>query len=96
MSTAYYGIMKFEIKTDEEQYSKRFFTLFLNFVIFSFIILIFNISFKLGNISRYYEINYYCNLLKIDKNPVNFKKLSNLFNKASKQKILDLCREIVN
>ena len=88
--------MKFEIKTDDDQYSKRLSTLFLNFVIFSFIILIFNISFKLGNISRNYQINYYCNLLKVDKNPVNFKKLSNLFNKASKQKIWDLCREFVN
>ena len=55
-----------------------------------------NISLKLSTIARFYEINYFCNLLSIDKSSFNFKKLSKLSNEQSKQKIWDLCREIVN
>ena len=54
-----------------------------------------NISFKLTTIKRFYEINYFCKLISVDKSSYNFKKLSKLTNQKNKQKILDLCREMV-
>ncbi len=54
-----------------------------------------NISFKLTTIKRFYEINYFCKLLSVDKSSYNFKKLSKLSKQKSKQKIWDLCREMV-
>ena len=87
--------MKFEVKTQNDDFSKSSFSLFLAFVILSFIIIISNLSIKLGTISRYYEIKYLCKLLTIEKSSKNFKKLSKLTNETSKPKIWDLCREIV-
>lgn len=55
-----------------------------------------NISFKLTTIKRFYEINYLCKLISVDKSSYNFKKLSQLTNQKSKQKIWDLCREMVS
>ena len=64
--------MKFEVKTENDNSSKSSFTLLLAFSIFSLIIILANISFKLGSISRNYEINYLCKLLIIEKSD-NFK-----------------------
>ena len=86
--------MKFEVKTQNDDFTKSSFSFFLSFVFLSFIILLSNLSIKLGTISRYYEINYLCKLLTIDKSSNNFKKLSKLTNQTSKQKMWDFCREI--
>ena len=86
--------MKFELKTEKDNFSKHYFTVFITSLNILLIILISNISFKMGNISRQYEINYFCRLLSIDKSSYNFKKLSKLLNQTSKQKIWDLCKEI--
>ena len=95
MPSAHYGIMKFEVNTENNDISKSSFSIFLVFSIISLIILIANISAKVGNISRKYEINYLCKLLIIEKTPSNFKKLSKLTNQTTKQSMWDLCREIV-
>ena len=87
--------MKFEVKTENDAVSESSFSIFLAFAIISLIIIFGNISFKLGSISRNYEINYLCKLLIIEKTSANFKKLSNLTNLTTKQKMWDLCREIV-
>ena len=87
--------MKFEVKTQNDDLLKLSFSVLLSFAILSFIVVLSTISIKLGAISRYYEINYLCNLLTIEKSSLNFKKLSNLTNQKTKQKIWDLCREIV-
>ena len=87
--------MKFELKTQEDDHSKSFFSIFLAFAILSLVVLLSNISIKLGTISRNYEINYLCNLIKIEKSSLYFKKLSKLTNQNTKQKMWDLCREIV-
>ena len=87
--------MKFEVKTQNDDRLKSSFSVFLAFVLLSFIIALFNISLKLGTISKHYEIKYLCKLLIIDKSASNFKKLSKLTNQNSKQKMWDLCREIV-
>ena len=87
--------MKFEVKTQNDDLWKSSFSFLLSIALFSFIVVLSNISIKLGAISRHYEINYLCNLLTIEKSSLNFKKLSNLTNQNTKQKMWDLCREIV-
>ena len=87
--------MKFEVKTEKDSISKPSFAFLLAFAILSLIIILANISFKLGSISRHYEINYLCKLLIIEKTSFNFKKLSNLTNQTTKQKMWDFCRETV-
>ena len=87
--------MKFEVKTQNDDLLKSSCSVLLSFAFLSFIVVLSNISIKLGAISRHYEINYLCNLLTIEKSSLNFKKLSNLTNQNTKQKMWDLCREIV-
>ena len=87
--------MKFEVKTQNEDLWKSSFSVLLSIALFSFIVVLSNISIKLGAISRHYEIKYLCNLLTIEKSSLSFKKLSKLTNQNSKQKMWDLCREIV-
>ena len=87
--------MKFEVKTQNDDLWKSSFSVLLSIALLSFIVILYNISIKLGAISRHYEINYLCNLLTIEKSSLNFKKLSKLTNQKTKQKMWDLCREIV-
>ena len=87
--------MKFEVKTENDYLSKSSVTFFLSFVVITLIIILANISIKLGAISRNYEINYLCKLILIDKSSSNFNKLSKLTNQTTKQKMWELCREIV-
>ena len=86
--------MKFEVKTQNDDLWKSSFYVFLAFGIFLLIIILSNISIKLGKISKFYEINYLCKLLTIEKSSVNFESLSKLTNETKKQKVWDLCREI--
>ena len=88
-------MMKFEVKTEKDDISKSSFTFFVSFVVIALIIILANISIKLGEISRNYEIKYLCKLILIDKTSSNFKKLSKLTNQTNKQNMWDLCREIV-
>ena len=88
--------MKFEVKTQNEDFWKSSFSVLLSIALFSFIVVLSNISIKLGAISRYHEINYFCRLITIEKSSLNFKKLTKLTNLNTKQKMWDLCREIVN
>ena len=85
--------MKFEVKTQNDDLWKSYFSVLLSIGLFSFIVVLSNISIKLGAISRHYEIKYLCNLLIIEKSSLNFKKLSKLTNQTNKQKMWDLCRE---
>ena len=87
--------MKFEVKTQNDELFKSSISVFLAFAIFSFVIIFSSISIKLGLISRHYQIKYLCKLLVIEKSSLNFRKLSKLTNQTSKQKMWDLCREIV-
>ena len=87
--------MKFEVKTQNDDPWKSSFSVLLSMALLSFIVVLSNISIKLGVISKHYEINYLCNLLTIEKSALNFKKLSKLTKQNTKQKMWDLCREIV-
>ena len=87
--------MKFELKTENEKYSKSFSYFFGLVLIFSLTIILCDVAIKLGIISRHYQIEYNCRLLSLEKSTANFKKLSMLSNLKSKQRIWELCREVV-
>ena len=85
--------MKFEIKTDQNRFSDKL-SLSLAISMITFIAIIFtNISLRINKLTRYYEINYLCKLIIVDKSQSNFKKLSKLTKQLKKQKIWDFCRE---
>ena len=87
--------MKFELKTEKENYSKSF-SQFFGIVFFITLIIIFcDVAFKLGSISRSYKIQFNCRLLSVEKSKPHFKKLSSLSNLKSKQQIWEFCREII-
>ena len=87
--------MKFELKTGNENYSKLFFNFFGIVFILTLIIILCDFALKLGIISRHYEIDYNCRLLSVEKSKTKFKKLSQLSNLKSKQRIWEFCREVV-
>ena len=87
--------MKFELKTENDNYSKSFSYVFRSFFILALIIILCDIALKLGIISRHYQINDNCKLLSVEKSSSNFDKLSRLSNLKSKQKIWEFCREVV-
>ena len=95
MPSTHYRQMKLELKTENDYFSKEILSVFLIFISIFLIVIISNISLKLGVISRDYEINYLCRLLTVDKSSSIFRKLSKLSNQNSKQKVWDLCREII-
>ena len=87
--------MKFELKTENENYSKSISYFFGLVFIISLIIILGDVAIKLGIISRHYQIDYSCRLLSIERSASNFKKLSRLSNLKSKQKIWEFCRGVV-
>ena len=87
--------MKFELKTENENYSKSFLLAFRNVFFIALMILLCDIALKLGIISRHYQLDYKCRILSVEKSTVNFKKLSKLSNLKSKQKIWEFCKEII-
>ena len=87
--------MKLELKTENENYPKSFLYIFKTFLNLSIIIIFCNVALKLGIISRHYQIQYKCVLLSVEKSKSNFKKLSNLSNLKSKQKIWEYCDEVL-
>ena len=87
--------MKFEVKTQNDEIWKSSSSVLYSVAVLSFIVVISNISIKLGTIARHYEINYLCKLVTLDKSSRNFMKLSKLTNQNNKQKMWDLCREIL-
>ena len=87
--------MKFELKTENENYSKSFSYFFGIFFISSTMIILCDFAFKLGVISKSYAIDYNCRLLSVEKSKTIFKKLSSLSDLKSKQQIWQFCREVV-
>ena len=87
--------MKFELKTENENYSKSFLHFLSIIFILSITIIICDIALKLGIISRHYQIEYNCRLLSFEKSTTYFQNLSKLSNLKSKQRIWELCKEVV-
>ena len=87
--------MKFELKTENENFSKSF-SKFIGIVFFlTLIIILCDVALKLGIISRNHEIEYNCRLLSVEKSKPQFKKLSRISNLKSKQEIWEFCREVI-
>tara|TARA_B100000945_G_C19830424_1_gene344742 strand:- start:219 stop:485 length:267 start_codon:yes stop_codon:yes gene_type:complete len=87
--------MKFELKTENKNYSDKFSYALRTIFILALIIIFCDALLKLRVISRHYQIDYNCRLLSIEKSASNFKKLSRLSNLKSKQRIWEFCKEVV-
>ena len=87
--------MKLELKTEDENYLKRFSFLSSAVAIIALIIILCDVAIKLGIISRHYQIEYNCRLLSFEKSTTYFQNLSKLSNLKSKQRIWELCKEVV-
>ena len=85
--------MRFEIKTDQNRFSDKLSLTFALSIITFFAIVFTNISLNINKLTSYYEINYLCRLILVDKSESNFKKLSMLTKQLKKQKIWEFCRE---
>ena len=87
--------MKFELKTENENYSKSISQLFWIVFFLTLIIILCDVALKLGIISRNHKIEYNCRLLSVEKSKPQIKKLSRLSNLKSKQQIWEFCREVI-
>ena len=87
--------MKFELKTEKENYSKSILQFFGIFFFLTLIILLCDVALKLGIISRNYKIEYNCRLLSVEKSKSHFKKISKLSNLKSKKQIWEFCSEVI-
>ena len=86
--------MRFEVKTDHRRFSEYFSEFLLVTIFLFFGVLFFNLVFSLQKISKFYETNYLCKLILIEKSSYNFKKLERIINQKNKQKIWDFCKLI--
>ena len=87
--------MKFELKTENENYTKLFSQFFVIVFFLILIIILCDVSLKLGIISRNHKIEYNCRLLSVEISKPYFKKLSRLSDLKSKQQIWEFCREVI-
>ena len=87
--------MKFELKTENENYSKSISQFFGIVFFITLIIILCDFALKLEIISRNHKIDYNCRLLSVEKSKPYFKKLSKLSNLKSKQQIWEFCREVI-
>ena len=87
--------MKFELKTENENYSKSFSQFFGLVFILTLIIILCDVALKLGVISKNNEIDYFCRLLSLEKSTTYFQNLSKLSELKSKQRIWEFCKEFV-
>ena len=87
--------MKFELKTENENYSKSISKFFVIVFFITLIIILCDVALQLGIISRNHKIEYNCRLLSVEKTKTHFKKLSRLSNLKSKQQIWEFCREVI-
>ena len=87
--------MKFELKTENENYSKSLSQFFSIVFSLTLIIILCDVAVKFEIISRNDKIEYNCRLLSVEKSKPHFKKLSRLSNLKSKQQIWEFCREVI-
>ena len=87
--------MKFELKTEKENYSKSISQFFRIVFFLTLIIILCDVAIKLGIISRNHKIEYNCRLLSVEKSKPHFKVLARLSNLKSKQRIWEFCSEVI-
>tara|TARA_Y100000589_G_C26958789_1_gene549696 strand:+ start:210 stop:476 length:267 start_codon:yes stop_codon:yes gene_type:complete len=84
--------MRLEFKTDQRKISESLSEIFLITVTLFFGILFINLVFNIRSISRYYQTNFLCNLILVDKSTNNFQKLAKITKQSNKQKVWDFCK----
>ena len=87
--------MKFELKTENEIYSKSFSNFFRAVFYFALIIIFCDVAIKLGIVSRHYQLYNYCRILSVEKSKSNFDKISSITDLKGKQRIWEFCRAFV-
>ena len=87
--------MKFELKSENENYLKSFSNIFKVISFLALIIFFCDVSYKIGIISKQYQIEFNCKLLSVEKSKPNFEELSKLLKLKNKQRIWDFCKEVV-
>ena len=87
--------MKFELKTENDNYSKSFGYFFKTIFSLALFIIFCDLTLKIRIISRNYQIEYYCRFLSVEQSKSNFKKLSRHLNLKNKQRIREYCRKVV-
>ena len=87
--------MKFELKTENENYARSFSNVLKTVFILTIVIISCDVALKLGIISRHLQIDYICRVLAVEKSESNFRKLSKLSKLKSKQRIWEFCRAVV-
>ena len=87
--------MKFELKTDSDNYLKSFSHFFITVFVSALLIILCDLSLKFGIISKHYQIEFNCKILTVKNSPSNVKKLSRLSNLKNKQRIFEFCRDYV-
>ena len=87
--------MKLELKTENDDNLKSFSHFFRIVFVSALLIILCDLSLKLGMLSKHYQIQFNCKILTVKKSPPNIKKLSRLSNLKNKQRILEFCREYV-
>ena len=87
--------MKFELKTENDNFSKSFSDFFRTVIFSALLIILCDLSLKFGMLSKHYQIEFNCKILTVKKSPPNIKKLSRLSNLKNKQRILEFCRDYV-
>ena len=87
--------MKFELKTENENYSKSFSQFLSMFFFLTLIIILCDVALKLGIISRTHKIEFNCRILSVERTKPHFKKLSRLSNLKSKPQIWEFCKEVI-
>jgi len=65
--------MKFELKTENDNYSKSISKFLGIFFFLTLIIILCDVALKLGIISRNHKIEYNCRLLSVEKSKPHFK-----------------------
>ena len=87
--------MKFELKTENEKYSKSISNFIGIVFIFALQIILSDLVLKLGIISRHYQVDHNCRLLSVEKSSTNFRNLSRLSNLKTKQQIWEFCKNVI-
>ena len=88
-------MMKFELKTENDNYLKSFSQFFGIVFFLTLLVILCDVALKLEFISKNHRIEYNCRLLSVEKSKSHFKKLSRLSSLKSKQQIWEFCREVI-
>ena len=86
--------MKLEINSENNNFLNSLSDFFKTVFFLALIIFFFDVSLKLGIISKHFRLEYSCKHLSVEKSKFNYQRLSKLSNIKTKQGIWDFCRKV--